>query len=666
MRADVWVTVKECLNVAGLPTSEPAVRCKLEKLTGGNQSLVRKRAGTKAVEFNICALPVEVRAELLKRRNQVETSHGLVAIPEKTQVGPVRTHLWKCWEQANEEQRQCAHDRVSAVLLMVELINSGLTVRAAADVAADKLALSANTLRRWYGKAQKHPRSDWGPALLDTRLLTHSAAIKTADFDENAWEFIKADYLRVTQPTLTSCYERLKLSAKKNKWVIPSYDTVRRRIEDIPIEQRVLLREGEHALSQLYPAQRRTVANLSAMEWINGDGYKHNVWVLWHDGTEQRPKTWFWQDVYSRKILGYYTDISENTDSIRYSLLDVISKYGKPKELTIDNTRAAANKAMTGGKKNRYRFKVKEDDPIGIIPMLGIELHWTSVSYGRGNGRAKPVERVFGVGGLGEYVDKHPLCAGAFTGPNVNEKPDYQYTKNERGNKTRPISVETFKKALEEGVAMFNAIVGRETEICAGKLSFDAAFDASYAQSIHEYLPPEQLRMLMLCSEATSVRHDGRFVLKSGGKIQARENWYKADELLGARLKKVVVRFDPRNLHGEVHCYDLDGKFVCTAVCDEPAAFGDTQSAREYKRLRTQKVKATKKAASAQKQMDVMELTDLLAKPDSPQPPSRPVVSIFTAGNTVKKVQAAEDEEELTEIDLAFQRQMDELYKSQE
>lgn len=68
------------------------------------------------------------------------------------------------------------------------------------------------------------------------------------------------------------------------------------------------------------------------------------------DGEIKRPKTWLWQDVRTRKVLAARTDKSENTDTIRLSLLDVISRYGLPKHLTIDNTRAAANKKMTAGK----------------------------------------------------------------------------------------------------------------------------------------------------------------------------------------------------------------------------------------------------------------------------------------------------------------------------
>jgi hypothetical protein len=85
-------------------------------------------------------------------------------------------------------------------------------------------------------------------------------------------------------------------------------------------------------------------------------------------------------------------------------------------------------------------------------------MHWTSVVAGKGWGQAKPVERAFGVGGLEEYVDKHPALAGAYTGPNPQAKPD--------NYGDRAVDAELFLKTLAEGVAMFNARTGRETEMC--------------------------------------------------------------------------------------------------------------------------------------------------------------------------------------------------------
>src|SRR3712207_8642839 len=45
-------------------------------------------------------------------------------------------------------------------------------------------------------------------------------------------------------------------------------------------------------------------------------------------------------------------------------------------------------------------------DPKGIMPILGIDVHFTSILYGEGHGQAKPIERAFGKGGIGEKVDR--------------------------------------------------------------------------------------------------------------------------------------------------------------------------------------------------------------------------------------------------------------------
>jgi len=113
---------------------------------------------------------------------------------------------------------------------------------------------------------------------------------------------------------------------------------------------------------------------------------------------------------------------------------------------------------MADGAPNRYRFKVKEDDPKDCFTD-GAKMHWTSVVAGKGWGQAKPVERA-GVGGLEEYVDKHPALAGAYTGPNPQAKPD--------NYGDRAVDAELFLKTLPKGEAMFNARTGREQK-CAGQ-----------------------------------------------------------------------------------------------------------------------------------------------------------------------------------------------------
>ena len=66
------------------------------------------------------------------------------------------------------------------------------------------------------------------------------------------------------------------------------------------------------------------------MEWLNGDGYQHNVFVRFPNGKVGRPKTWFWQDVHSGKILAWRTAETESSCQIRLAFADVVERYGIP------------------------------------------------------------------------------------------------------------------------------------------------------------------------------------------------------------------------------------------------------------------------------------------------------------------------------------------------
>ena len=171
---------------------------------------------------------------------------------------------------------------------------------------------------------------------------------------------------------------------------------------------------------------------------------------------------------------------------------------------------------MTGGVPNRYRFKVKPDDPLGLIPQLGIKLHWSSVLLGKGHGQAKPIERAFGNGGLEEFIDKTRAMEGCYTGPNPMAKPD-NYGE-------RAMDAAEFLRLVAEGVAQYNAKLGRETEACRGVMSFDQAFAQSYAQATVRKASREQLMMMMLQAEATRVSDHGTIRLEAGGAIASRNN----------------------------------------------------------------------------------------------------------------------------------------------
>lgn len=600
-----WFTAHELAGLPGLPGTHSAV-VRRAKRDGWVSRRRKGRGGGR--EYGLASLPAETQAALLRR----EGGQKPAAKRPARQPGVAdRETLWQVFESKPQTLKDTAAYRVRALRAVQRLTENGVGRSRAVAETADAFGESRATLYRWLKAVKGLDEADWLPALAPA----YQGRADRAECSPEAWDFFKSQYLRQEGPAIATCYEWMREAAAENGWSIPSLRTINRWVSEIPLTVRVLKREGEEALMRLYPSLERTVAELHALEWINGDGYQHNVFVEWPDGTVGRPKTWFWHDVYSRKFLAWRTDRTEHSDMIRLAIGDVLEHYGIPEHVTIDNTRAAANKWLSGGLATRYRFKVVEDEPLGLFPQLDIKVHWTSVHNGKGHGQGKPVERAFGVGGLGEYVDKHPKLAGAYTGPNPQEKPE--------NYGSRAVPFETFVEVLSGAIKAWNERPGRRTEICGGRLSFDQAFRESYERNAHLIRRPTeaQRRLWLLTAEATLVHKDGTVRLTVGSGPNGR-NRYGSDALIDYIGRKVVVRFDPATLHEGVHCYQLDGRYIGRAECLEAAGFGDTNAAREWARQRKRRMAAAKEAAAAELRMSAVEAADYLPdpEPESPQP----------------------------------------------
>ena len=639
------------LSLATLPNSVQGILYQAKKNCWATQKRVGKGGG---VEYAVKSMPKEVQAEIVVKLGKSAVKNLPVLAEESAPVDAQL--LWATYEQGTAKQQQKAQMKLGIMFAVAELVNGGVKILDALALVCHKhnqdgeKPVTVSALKSWWYQVKDADRSLWLPLLMDS-YGAHSES-REAAFTPEAWAFFRADYFRNERPQFGSCYERLKRAASANGWVIPSPSSIKRKIlREIPKTHQTYLRDGTYALSRMYPSLIRTVAGIEAMEWVNGDGYKHNVWVRWHNGHIIRPKTWLWQDVRTRKILAYRCDESENTNMIRLALLDVVNKYGIPKHLTIDNTKAAANKKMTGGVKNRYRFKVREDEVQGIIPALGIQLHWTTVRYGRGRGQAKPIERAFSHGGLGELVDKHPLLAGYHAGDNALDKPD-----NYQGNKAG-VDYESFILALEEGIQMFNERQDRATEICQGKLSFNQAFERDYAAAEKRWATPEQLRYLLTLHEEVTLKENGTFTLKAGGEVQGLRNRYEAYELIGTNHKKVVVRYDPNNLHDAVWVYSLDGTYLAEAHCTVDAAFGDTTAAQDHSRKEREFVRHTQKAAKAAQDMAIQEAAAYMPPVEFEETEaSEQMWAVIKDGTSLRKVEIAPDDEDVNESEQALNR----------
>lgn len=559
-----WFTAAELaeLGLPGLSSDKRSINRRAQeerwsmRATPAGDPLCRARAGRGGgVEFHASLLPGTARIELAQRGISADRPEPVAV---DTDAGG-----WRWYEGQGDKVRSEAQRRL-AVIGEIELLEeSGMTRTAAiGDVSAAR-GVGKATLWSWLRLVEGVARENRLPALAPRRKGGGSEV----EIDLQLWAAFKSDFLRLSQPTLTSCYERTRAIAAERGLDMPSERTLRRRLErEIDPGVLKLRREGEEALRRSIPAQRRTVEHLHALEHVNVDGHKFDVFVRLDDGSIVRPMMVAIQDIYSSKVLAWRLDISESAVLTRLAFADLFRDYGIPKACTLDNGRAFASKWITGGAKTRFRFKIREEEPTGLLTALGIKIHW-ALPY---RGQSKPIERAFR--DMCDTIAKHPAMEGAYTGNTPLAKPE--------NYGSRAIAFVEFVQHVDRGIAAHNARLGRRGRHYRGR-SFDEVFAESYASAPIGKATPEQLRMALLAAEQKRVN-------RQTGEVELYGNRYWSEECAGLGGQLVTIRFDPDALHGDVHLYGNDGRYLTSANLIADSGFDDVAGAQATaKRLKS-------------------------------------------------------------------------------
>ncbi|TCS62557.1 transposase domain-containing protein [Varunaivibrio sulfuroxidans] len=600
-----WFTAADLAARAlpGLPATDRGVQSLAQREAWGDRknmaggALARKRAGRGGgVEYHYTLLPAAAQAKIM-----------IDLAPEKAKKSAARDETstaaaWAFYESLPDARKEKTIARLAIIEEVNGLYRGGLTKNLAVVTVGKRHGVTPATIYNWFGLIAGVARADWLPALAPR----HTGRTKTAACDEAAWEMVKSDYLRAERPTFESCYRRLKSAAAAHGWAVPSSRALERRMErEIAAPVKILARRGVDTLKAMYPAQQRDRSVFHALEAVNADGHKWDVWVKWPDEDKpMRPMMVAIQDLYSGMFLGWRIDKSENRESVRLAIGDVVEVYGIPGHIYLDNGRGFAAKWLTGGIPNRYRFKVKDEEPVGILTQLGVEVHWTN-PY---SGQSKPIERAFR--DFCNDIAKHPAFAGAWTGNTPLNKPENY------GSKAIPI--DDFVRVVAEGIDEHNTRTGRRATVCNGR-SFVQTFAPSYVTAPIKKATEEQKRLWLLAAEGiTAARRDGGLTLMG--------NRYWGDFLHGHRGQKLVVRFDPDNLHDGLHVYRLDGSYLGFADVIEDTGFNDAAAARDHGRTRRAFIKNTKVLLDQHVKLTGREIAAGLPTPENLPPLESKVV----------------------------------------
>ena len=509
------------------------------------------------------------------------------------------------WDRLTDIQRARANTKAEVIRGVADAHErDGVLLRDAFTLAARGSDWSIGTLRDWYyGKADKaglveYPRHLW-PLVLAPR---HIGRVKGAVCDAVAWQAFLADYLRPEQPPLEMSYRTLKRLADKQGWTIPgSSRALKRRLDrEVHPAAVVLARQGPEAVARMRPAQIRARGSLRALEAVNADGHVFDVFVEWPDGKVERPVLTAWQDIHSGKILSWRLDRTENADGYRLSFADLLREYGIPVHVFVDNGRGIASKMLTGGTPNRYRFKVKHDEPTGLLTQLvgPDNIHWTT-PY---SGQSKPIERAFR--DLATDIAKDFRLRGAYTGNAPGAKP--------ANHGEKAVELERFVEVAADGIREHNARRGRRGLGLEGR-SFDEAFAASYeahAADIPRATEAQLARWLPAALAITAHQSTGAVHLYGNRYWSER----LAETLAGktAAERKVVVRFDPDHLDRAVTVETLEGRLIAQAEAQDAVPVMSTREARETARDKAQLKKNARANLAIHRRMDDRKLGGLL------------------------------------------------------
>lgn len=387
-------------------------------------------------------------------------------------------------------------------------------------------------------------------ALIDRRGKhgNHKKAIPDEVFDIFQYYYLDQEQMNVKKcMELTELY--LKEQGKEGLLPLASSGTFGRKIlEDIPAPVLKYYREGKKAFRDACaPYIQRTYDDLYSNDIWVCDNHTFDVFV--NDGEHKKPVRVYltaFQDVRSRKMMGWYVTLNPCSDATLFALRRGIERYGIPKRILSDNGREFLTFDI-GGRGFRTSRKDGEHVAPTILDNLGIEFRTALPT----NARAKIIERAF----RDVKEDFSKLFEG-YTGGTIAERP-------ERLKKTGKLA-ENFTLLPEFIKYVDTYIEGYfNTRSHSGSGMNGKTRNEVYAAELVEKRTAtrEQLNLMMLRNtRMQTVQRNGVYLGLYDMKI-----YFNSVELNWSHLKeKVYFRYNPDDL-SEVRVYDEQDRFLCTA-----------------------------------------------------------------------------------------------------
>lgn len=538
----------------------------------------------------LIALPATVQQRYMEaQRPEQETAPpAIIQTADQPLIDADALHL--AYRRAPVKSKERADRLAAAVADFEDLRTAGASKGRAAAQIKSVYQIDNATLWRARVQIEGQPRELW-PALL---LPRYKGRTKEADLTPDAWDWIKSHYLNTSETPACVVIKEAKKEGRAHGWVFPSNKTIIRRINELPATQYLLGRKGSEAFDATFPAAERDYLSYALHDTWVSDGRNFDVFCRWPDGTVARPFIVGWVDMRCRKVLGVRGGVDPSASLTLASFHSALENTQiKPQRALLDNGREYAAKSVTGGQKNRYRFQIKEDDPIGALTRMGIAADW-SRPY---RGQEKPIESFWKF--VANQFDKLPMFQGAYCGKDTASKPS-NFNAQENA-----IPIEIFSAKLAEILTEFNNEHEHRGHGMNGKSPQQVYDELMQADPLKAWPRPsaEDMRLLQLEQRVLTLNNkDASIKFKIPGYGEVRF-WSEilADLPMAARAKKYNVYHNSYLPDSPVLVYD-GLRFICEAqrigrVGGKEAAAQHCINKAAFKKPRAAEFKDIKKAA---------------------------------------------------------------------
>jgi putative transposase len=361
-------------------------------------------------------------------------------------------------------------------------------------------------------------------------------------------------WLTVRRLKASVCIEIAAQKAVEQGWEIRGRKTVERFLASIPKPVVLKYRFGEEAyVNGAEPHVDRDYSTLASNDLLCGDHHEFDVLVVGSDGKVRRPWITAWQDMRSRKIVGWRIfDHDPNSDTILQAFRDACLNHGVPNGVYIDNGKDYDAHVFNGRtKKERWakrkiRPQIEPQIAAGMFPAMSVNI----IHCWPYHGQSKPIERWFNT------VETRTPVWPTYCGASTDQKPEDLYQQIEKGNAP---TIDEFRDWVDVWLAGWHATHEHSGDSMDGKTP-DQVFAENLAT---KRTAPRELLDLYCMRRSKPLKLSQNGVLLDGLRYGRNE-----PELFKRIGQMVTIRSDDAD-RSRVLVFGEQDRFICAAEANE-------------------------------------------------------------------------------------------------